>query len=48
MILQERRRAILRELEACGKVRVAELSQSMNCSEVTIRNDIKTWSRKVC
>ncbi len=46
MILQERRRAILRELEACGKVRVAELSQSMNCSEVTIRNDIKNMEQE--
>lgn len=39
--MEERRQAILEELEKKGKVRVAELSRSLNCSEVTIRNDIK-------
>lgn len=39
--MEERRQAILRELEEKGKVRVAELSKEFGCSEVTIRNDIK-------
>lgn len=39
--MEERRRAILRELEEKGKVRVAELSKELGCSEVTIRSDIK-------
>lgn len=39
--MEERRRAILREVEEKGKVRVADLSKEFGCSEVTIRNDIK-------
>lgn len=39
--MEERRRAILNELNEKGKVRVAELSEKFGCSEVTIRNDIK-------
>lgn len=39
--MEERRRAILREVEEKGRVRVAELSKEFGCSEVTIRNDIK-------
>ena len=38
---EERRRAILREVKEKGKVRVAELSKELDCSEVTIRSDIK-------
>lgn len=39
--MEERRRTILRELEEIGRVRVADLSRELGCSEVTIRNDIK-------
>lgn len=39
--MQERRQMILQELDENGKVRVAELSKKLGCSEVTIRNDIK-------
>ena len=39
--MEERRRAILTKLEEKGRVRVAELSRELGCSEVTIRNDIK-------
>lgn len=39
--MEERRRAILKELEEKGRVRVADLSKELSCSEVTIRNDIK-------
>lgn len=39
--MEERRRAILREVKEKGKVRVAELSKELDCSEVTIRSDIK-------
>ncbi len=39
--MEERRRAILREVEEKGKVRVADLSRRFGCSEVTIRNDIR-------
>ena len=39
--MQERRQKILQELEEKGKVRVAELSRELGCSEVTIRSDIK-------
>lgn len=39
--MEERRRAILNELNEKGKVRVSELSEKFSCSEVTIRNDIK-------
>lgn len=40
--MQERRQKILQELEEKGKVRVADLSRILGCSEVTIRNDIKS------
>lgn len=40
--MEERRQAILREVEEKGKVRVADLSKKFECSEVTIRNDIKS------
>ncbi len=39
--MEERRQAILKELEKKGKVRVSDLSRTLNCSEVTIRSDIK-------
>ena len=39
---QNHRHFLLQELEENGKVRVAELSRKMGCSEVTIRNDIKS------
>ena len=39
--MEERRRAILQELNEKGRVRVADLSRRFGCSEVTIRNDIK-------
>ncbi|BDF35291.1 DeoR family transcriptional regulator [Lachnospiraceae bacterium] len=39
--MEERRRTILRELDERGRVRVADLSRELGCSEVTIRNDIK-------
>lgn len=39
--MEERRRMILQELEEKGRVRVADLSKELECSEVTIRNDIK-------
>ncbi|MBP3737084.1 MAG: DeoR/GlpR transcriptional regulator [Lachnospiraceae bacterium] len=41
MYLEERRRKILEELEKNGTVRVADISRQLNCSEVTIRNDIQ-------
>ncbi|MCI8638506.1 MAG: DeoR/GlpR transcriptional regulator [Coprococcus sp.] len=44
--MEERRRAILRELEEMGKVRVTDLSREYGCSEVTIRNDIKILDRE--
>lgn len=44
--MQERRRAILQELEEYGKVKVAQLSEELNCSEVTIRNDIKAMEKR--
>lgn len=40
-LMRERRQRILQELEENGKVRVADLSRKLQCSEVTIRNDIK-------
>lgn len=40
-MVQDRRREILKELKNNGRVRVAELSREMHCSEVTIRNDIR-------
>lgn len=39
--MEERRRDIVREVEEKGEVRVSELSKKYNCSEVTIRGDIK-------
>lgn len=44
--MQERQRIILHELEEYGKVRVAELSEKLNCSEVTIRSDIKALEKE--
>lgn len=44
--MEERRRAILREVKEKGKVRVAELSKELDCSEVTIRSDIKIWMQR--
>lgn len=39
--MYDRRQMILQELEEKGKVRVIELSQKFNCSEMTIRSDIR-------
>lgn len=39
--MEERRSAILQELNIKGKVKVADLSKEFGCSEVTIRSDIK-------
>lgn len=44
--MQERRQFILQELEEYGKVRVADLSKKLGCSEVTIRNDIKNMDEE--
>ncbi len=41
MYLEERRKKILEELEKSGTVRVADISRMLDCSEVTIRNDIQ-------
>lgn len=43
---QKRSEFILQELEEKGSVRVAELSKQLNCSEVTIRNDIQKLEEK--
>ncbi|MHB8128285.1 MAG: DeoR/GlpR family DNA-binding transcription regulator [Mobilitalea sp.] len=40
-MLQKRTEFILQELEEKGSVRVADLSKQLNCSDVTIRNDIQ-------
>ena len=40
--MEERRNEILRELDRKGRVKVTDLSKEFGCSEVTIRNDIKT------
>ena len=40
-MLQERTQIIMEELEKKGIVKVAELSAMLNCSDVTIRSDIK-------
>lgn len=40
-MLQERRSLILQKVTEDGKVKVADLSKELNCSEVTIRNDIR-------
>lgn len=45
-MLQERRQAILSKLEENGRVRVADLSEEMGCSEVTIRNDIRQMDKE--
>ncbi|MGO5051634.1 DeoR/GlpR family DNA-binding transcription regulator [Lachnospiraceae bacterium LCP25S3_G4] len=42
----ERRRIILHELEEKGKVKVSELSKQLNCSEVTIRSDVKAMDQE--
>lgn len=44
--MEERRRAILEEVEEYGRVRVADLSKRLNCSEVTIRSDIKKMAQQ--
>lgn len=44
--MEERRREILQELNEYGKVKVADLSKRLGCSEVTIRNDIKIMDRE--
>lgn len=44
--MEERRRAILKEVEEKGEVRVADLSKKYDCSEVTIRNDIKCMDQE--
>lgn len=45
-MVQERRQAILKELDEYGKVKVSELSRELGCSEVTIRNDIKSMDEE--
>lgn len=45
-MLQERRNHILQKVTENGKVRVADLSRELNCSEVTIRNDIKNMDQQ--
>lgn len=44
--MEERRRLIQKEVEEKGEVRVAYLSEKYNCSEVTIRNDIKALDQE--
>lgn len=44
--MEKRRRAILEDIEEYGRVRVADLSKKLNCSEVTIRSDIKAMARQ--
>lgn len=44
--MQERRQKILEKLEENGRVRVSELSREFDCSEVTIRNDIRSMDEK--
>ena len=44
--MEERRRLIQKEVEEKGEVRVSYLSQKYNCSEVTIRNDIKALDQE--
>jgi DeoR/GlpR family transcriptional regulator of sugar metabolism len=44
--MEERRRKILQELEEKGKVKVGDLSRELNCSEVTIRSDIKNMDEE--
>lgn len=45
-MIEERRQGILRELAEKGTVRVSELSKKYQCSEVTIRNDIKNMDEE--
>ena len=44
--MEERRKLIQKEVEEKGEVRVAYLSEKYNCSEVTIRNDIKVLDQE--
>lgn len=44
--MEERRRVIMQQLTENGKVKVAQLSKMLGCSEVTIRNDIKTMDEE--
>ncbi len=44
--MEERRRLIQKEVEEKGEVRVTYLSEKYNCSEVTIRNDIKALDQE--
>lgn len=43
---QKRREMILNEVNSAGRVKVTQLSRMMNCSEVTIRNDIKALQKE--
>lgn len=45
-MLKNRIEFILQELEEKGSVRVADLGKQLNCSEVTIRNDIQKLEEK--
>lgn len=45
-MIQERTNFILEEIEKRGFVKVSELSELLECSEVTIRNDIKSLEQK--
>lgn len=45
-MLQERRNVIMKKLSENGRVKVADLSRELGCSEVTIRNDIKSMDRE--
>jgi len=45
-MVQNRMEFILQELEEKSSVRVADLSKQLNCSEVTIRNDIQKLEEK--
>ncbi|SHJ81664.1 DeoR/GlpR family DNA-binding transcription regulator [Hespellia stercorisuis] len=43
---EERREIILQELKKHGKIRVADLSKRFQCSEVTVRNDIRLMDKE--
>lgn len=45
-MIQERTNLILEEIDKRGFVKVSELSELLQCSEVTIRNDIKALEQK--
>ena len=45
-MVEKRSELILQELEEKGSIRVADLSKQLNCSEVTIRNDIQKLEEK--